>query len=242
MFGALAAVVGLVIGVASAVAQPAPPKAANAKTVGVVSAIGETFTLQKIGITVFGNESHNVAIGAWGIDDLVAARVSAALSKRFHVKRISVPKGAFASYESPGGMFRDRDAELREIVRKLASSQPCDLYVVVTKGYSPFGTTNQAAIGLGLVVAASALIDNSHLYALSTIRIYDGKTFAVLRSQHASMGQPTFMKTIKGPYREVDSSWWPSGQAASDARLREATRKLVEQSITMSIPALMQLD
>ena len=189
---------------------------------------------------MFGNESHAVPVEAWGLDELITARVAVALGQRYQVKRINVPKGVFTAYETPGGLFRDRDAELRDAVRKAAAGHPSDLYVVVTKGYSSFGTSNQGALGLGLVVAGSALVDSSYLHALSTVRLYNGKTFEVLGWQHASMGQPTFMMTIKGPHKQVDSSWWPSGQPASDARLKDATRKLVEQSITMTIPSLMK--
>jgi len=68
------------IGVAVA-QQPAKPKAPatnsppvkpstaeNTKCIGVISAIGDTFSLQKIGITVFGNELNTVPIDSWQID------------------------------------------------------------------------------------------------------------------------------------------------------------------------------
>src|SRR5687767_12657722 len=74
---------------------------AQAKTVGVISAVGSRFALQKVGITAFGNELNEVPIGAWGLDDAVASRVSAVLSKRFTVKRIAVPQEAFAAHEKP---------------------------------------------------------------------------------------------------------------------------------------------
>src|SRR5687767_13855280 len=103
---------------------------AQAKTVGVISAVGSTFALQKVGITVFGNELNEVPIASWRLDDAVASRVSAVLSKRFTVKRITVPQGAFAAYEKPAP-FSDSDATLQGIVRKLAGSANCDLYIVI---------------------------------------------------------------------------------------------------------------
>ena len=76
------------------VAAPETAKAvAKARTVGVISAVGGKFALQKVGITVFGNELNEVPIGSWGLDDAVAGRVSAVLSKRFTVRRINVPGG-----------------------------------------------------------------------------------------------------------------------------------------------------
>lgn len=217
----------------------APKKPDTRKSIGVISAIGHTFALQKVGVTVFGNELKEVPIDGWGIDGLVATKISALLSKQFNVRRVTFPKGAFAALETPGGLFRDSEAELQGIVRKIAAAQKCDLYVVVTRGGSAFGTTNQVVNGLGLVVAANPFFDNSHLYALSMLHLYDGQTFGLLRRQAASIGQPTFLKTIKGPHREVDQSWWPaSAQAAQNEKLKAATRTLVEQSLAMTVPNL----
>jgi hypothetical protein len=74
--------------------QPAKPIAVDGgKCIGVVSAIGDTFSLQKIGITVFGNELNSVPIDSWQIDNMVITKISAFLSKAWTVKRISYPKG-----------------------------------------------------------------------------------------------------------------------------------------------------
>jgi hypothetical protein len=62
---------------------------AGRKSVGVISALGDRFALQKVGITVFGNDYTDIPIEAWKIDDLVAAKVGAHLSKRFEVRRIT---------------------------------------------------------------------------------------------------------------------------------------------------------
>ena len=44
------------------------------KRVCVISAIGDTYSLQKVGITVFGNALDKVPIEAWGIDASWPAR------------------------------------------------------------------------------------------------------------------------------------------------------------------------
>src|SRR5271165_5485258 len=62
---------------------PAPPAkpADNGKCIGVLSAIGDSFSLQKIGITAFGNERNKVAIDSWQIDNLVMGKISAFMGK-----------------------------------------------------------------------------------------------------------------------------------------------------------------
>src|SRR5580700_1348258 len=103
----------LAVGSAAVAQQPAQPKtradvspppakpnvADSGKCIGVVSAIGDTFSVQKIGITVFGNELNTVPIDSWQIDNIVIAKISAFLNKAWTVKRISYPKGAFSSLD-----------------------------------------------------------------------------------------------------------------------------------------------
>ena len=118
----------------------AKPKAAadNGKCIGVVSAIGDTFSLQKIGITVFGNELNTVPIDSWQIDNLVIGKISAFLSKAWTVRRISYPKGAFSSLdERQHPLFYNYEEDLKGVVRRVTSSTKCDHYVVVVKRFQP---------------------------------------------------------------------------------------------------------
>jgi hypothetical protein len=81
--------------------EASPPANANAgdngKCIGVLSAIGDSFSLQKIGITAFGNERNKVPIDSWQIDDLVVRKIGAFLGKSWSVRPINYAKGAFAS-------------------------------------------------------------------------------------------------------------------------------------------------
>lgn len=225
----------------AALAQPAPPKKPDGrKTIGVISAIGEKFSVQKIGIMVFGNDLKETSINSWGIDELVASKISALLSKQYNVKRIAAPKGAFDAIEQPGGLFRDREAEQREIVRKIAAAQKSDLYIVVTRGGSPYSSTNQTLMGLGILEAGAPLYsDNVYLFALTVINVYDGRTFDLVKRQAGSIGQSTFLAVVNGPHQKLDKSWWPSSpQVDRNEKLKNATRALVEQSIAQTVPEI----
>lgn len=215
---------------------------ASAKTVGVISAVGRTFALQKIGITVFGNELKEVPIGSWGIDDAVASKVSALLGPRVKVKRLGAPQGAFASYDKPAP-FSNSDAELQSIVRKLAASQGCDLVIVVTRAGVPWGSSNQVVVGLGLLEAGGLInADNVTLFAVTTVHVYDGRTFERLAWQRTDfqIGASLMGKAINGPHRVLDRSWWPATpQAVHSDKLKSATRALVEQSLASTIPQVM---
>ncbi|MBX9588546.1 MAG: hypothetical protein K2X43_04525 [Hyphomonadaceae bacterium] len=239
------AVLLLVGGCTGSLGLPSPEASkaiAGAKTVGVISAVGHKFALQKIGVTVFGNELNEVPIDSWGIDDAVVSRVSALLGTRFAVKRISYPKGAFASYESPSA-FTDSGAVLQGIVRTIAASQKHDLYVVITRAGVPFSSTNQAVAGLGMVEAGGLInADNVHLFAITTVHVYDGRTFERLGWQRTEfqIGASLVGRVINGPYRTLDRTWWPANpQAVHTDRLKSATRALVEHSLATTIPEVM---
>src|SRR4051794_24392584 len=74
-----------------------PPPAASGKCVGVLSQLGETFAVEKVGIVVFQNALDEVPIDSWRIDDLVAARISTFVGHRATVRRLTLPRGAIAS-------------------------------------------------------------------------------------------------------------------------------------------------
>jgi hypothetical protein len=245
---AVVAVLMLLLGGCAGMAGVAAPETAKAvekaRTVGVMSAVGSKFALQKVGITVFGNELNEVPIGSWGLDDAVASRVSAVLSKRFTVKRIAVPQDAFAAYEGPGGVIGDSDATLQSIVRKVAGSANCDLYIVVTRSGVQFSGTNQAVAGLGMVEGGGAINpDNVTLFAVTVVSLYDGRTFERLIWQRpgfaigASMGN-----VVNAPHRKLDRSWWPATpQALNSEKYKVAARSLLTESVGAAVPEMMGL-
>jgi hypothetical protein len=216
---------------------------AKARTVGVISAVGSTFTLQKVGITVFGNELKEVPIGAWGLDDAAAGRVSAALGKRFTVKRIPVPPGSFAAYDTPAP-FSDSDATLQATVRKLAGSGSYDLIVVVTRAGVSFSGTNQVVAGVGMVEGGGAINpDNVTLYAVTTVHLYDGRTFERLTWQRPGFSIGGSMgNVVNAPHRSLDRTWWPATPEAVNAeKYKAAARTLLADSVSKAVQDIMGL-
>src|SRR5436853_3841193 len=60
-----------------AAAKQSVPEVGHCR-VGVISAIGDQFAVQKFGLTVFETEESEVPTSDWGLDNLVFARVRAA--------------------------------------------------------------------------------------------------------------------------------------------------------------------
>lgn len=239
---ALLLLCGCAGGSISAPSVEASKAISGARTVGVISAVGSKFAIQKVGITVFGNELKEVPIGSWRLDDAVAGRVSAALGKRFTVRRIAAPEGAFAAYDSPTAAFGDSDAALQGAVRKLAQSAKCDLYIVVTRAGISFSGTNQVVSGIGMVEGGGALNpDNVTLYAVTAVHLYDGRTFERLlwRRPAFSIGG-SIGNVVNAPHRRLDRTWWPATpQAVHREKYKAATRALLADSIAATVPEIM---
>jgi hypothetical protein len=224
---------------------PAPPAkpADNGKCIGVLSAIGDSFSLQKIGITAFGNERDKVAIDSWQIDNLVVGKISAFMGKSWSVRPISYPKGTFATLEQDHGLLYDYEAELAGIVRRVTSSTKCTHHVVVLKTSSRYGTSNQSIYGLGILEVGAPLHPWDHidyLHALYVIRVYDGRTFAKLGERRGSFDEWHF-SDIQGPYRQVDNASWPRPGAAPGAAVREGLRSLVAKSLDVTMPQVLRV-
>ena len=143
-----------------ALKKPAPPKpdagalaaagSEHGPCIGVIPHVGESFVVQRIGVTVFGNESKEVPIPSWGLDDLVVARVRAAAGPRVAVRRIAYPANAFEPYDNPQfSLFPKSGSDLKSIVQTVARGSGCERYVVVLKGVTQFSQTNQAVKGIG---------------------------------------------------------------------------------------------
>jgi len=217
------------------VAAPETAKAVEkARTVGVISAVGSKFALQKVGIMVFGNELNEVPIGSWGLDDAVASRVSGVLSKRFTVRRIS----------APAGLTWESEAAVQDNVRKLAASANCDLYIVVTTAGVPFGGTNQYVGGIGMVEGGGAINpDNVTLYAVTAVHLYDGRTFERLIWQRPGFAiGGSIGNVVNAPHRRLDRTWWPATpQAVHSEKYKAAARSLLTDSVGATVPEMMGL-
>ncbi len=225
-------------------AKPSPPD--RAKCIGVASAIGDAFYLRKIGITVFNNENDHVPIESWQIDNLVINKLSSFLSKNWVVRRISYPKGAFGVLDVNHPLFFNYEEELRGIVSGITSSTPCDHHVVVVKSASSYKGTNQSVYGLGMLELGAPLRTGEFIYALYSIRVYDGHNFTLLGRRDAVIEEPNvltaWMQPIHGPHLVVDTSWWPDASAAPGPMVRDGIRSLVEKGLDVTMPMILSTD
>src|SRR5262245_59291292 len=113
----LAFVLACVLATPLAGRSPAP-KAAGGGCVGVLSHIGDTLLVKKVGITAVQNEETEAPIAAWHVDELVVGKVGAFFGKRLSVRRIKPSPAAAFDEPQPS---RDGDADLGALIQSAAS-------------------------------------------------------------------------------------------------------------------------
>jgi hypothetical protein len=212
--------------------------------IGIIPALGNRLSLQHVGLTVFGNELTDVPIEAWGLDDIVVARVGAAAGGGTLMKRIAYAKGAFDSlYRLQKQGFRDGREDLPAVVRQLAANSNCDRYVVVTTSMGLLPGTNQTAVGLGLFTNwANGVSKRGVLFVFLQIAVLDGRNFTLHDDPSASLGAKladslSFFAKEKN-FQQVEYLEAPATPEATarDARLRDGMRTLLTEKLDKMLP------
>jgi hypothetical protein len=227
----------LLLGACAGITPGVVEKLDGIRQIGIISAFGDKFYLRKVGVTVFGNDSNEFPVAAWGIDDLVVTKVRTMLGQRVDVRPVTYQRSAF--YESNAG-------GIGGAVRAAAPTGGVDAYVVITRGVSKLGATNQFVNGLGLLEGSGGVLysNSYYIYALYAVSIVDAKTFAskgIVRSVMPGEAQinPLPTTVLIGPHRQVDKSWWPTSlDAASNQRLKGAVVELIDKSLRNTLQEL----
>lgn len=225
--------------------RPAAPTDSGSCQIGVIPVIGSQFAVEKIGITIFGNERTEVSIDGWGLDDLAVARVRAA-APGIAVRRIAYAKGAFEKYEDPApGLFQNPKDDLTAIVRHISANANCERYVVVTEFTGNPDGIEHPFHGIG-VFQGSSLFSPTALFANIQVTVFDGQTFAIHKSPFGlgSVLAGTFARMTQDPLSELDKSSFPepAAAAASSVLLRDRTRILVAAKLDKILPAYLKAE
>ncbi len=211
-------------------------------SLGVVSAIGDRFSVEKFGLTIFETEESYVPIEDWGLDDLVLARVRAATHDDPTVRKIAYPKGAFEPYFNPKSrLLPDPREGLPAIVRSFTATTNCERYLVVTRVKAELSGTHLTTDGIGVWSRGlGSLARHSRLHANFAINVLDGTTYEKLDRAFAGFGArfSLSMRIAEDSLSDLDNSQFPepAAAAASSQALREKTRALVAARLDQTLP------
>ena len=229
---------------AKATAKP-PVTADNGPCqIGVISALGDQFVVQKVGLTVFGNERTEVPVN-WGFDDLVVARLRAA-APGMAVRRLAYAKGAFEPYYNPPvRLFRNSREDLTAIVRQIAGNANCERYVVVVTFAGTLPGTNQTLSGIGILNHGTSLFSRTTLFTHVSVLVFDGQTFAIHKNPSATFESAlarAFQPEKPNPLVELDNASFPepASEAANSVMLRDRVRALLAANLDKTLPAYLK--
>lgn len=244
---------------AKPVAKKAAPKGKAAATkpvateagpcrLGVISAVGDRFAVQKFGLTIFETEESEVAVDGWGLDELVVARVRAATNNDPTVRRIAFPKGAFQTFYNPTSRFLPDPREgLPAIVRNITPTAKCDRYLVVTRSKGQVPGTNLILDGVGAYNRGiGSVLRHSHLFAHIALSMLDGITYERVNRPFAGVGArlAAGLRITEDPLTKLDNSLFPESTAAvpGSTALRERTRTLIAANLDQVLPDYLKND
>lgn len=227
----------LLLGACAGITPGIAPKLDGVKRIGIVSAMGDVFSLKKVGVTVFGNDQSEFPIGAWGIDDLMVSKVRSTLGRQFDIRPVTYQRSAFYASNAGG---------IGAMVRAASPSPGVDAYVVLTRGVSKVGATNQFVSGLGLLEGSGGVLYSNRyfVHAIYAVYMIDANAFssmgvAISLMPGESLVDPLRATVLRGPHRQVDQSWWPtSPDAASNQRLKGAVVELIDNSLSNTLQQL----
>lgn len=225
---------------------------ASAKTVGIVSAIGDDFTFTRAGLTAPTQAERHFSIGTWGLDDLIAIRVGLILGPRYQVEGLTYSRAPFLAKEavSPFAVSNAvsrltgaSENRLSDLVRSQVVPQGLDVYVVLTKATSPYGSRGLTVGGIGVIERVAAFGSSGQLHALYTVTVIDGHTFKVIGKKQAGALESDELFRLKGPSREIGAEVLSAAQnpAGSD-ELKAAVVDLIDRGLTKTLQDLQLID
>ena len=233
---------------AKAAAKPPAAAETGSCRLGVISAIGDRFAVQKFGLTVFETEESEVAVDVWGLDDLVVARVRAAAGADPAVRRIAYPKGAFEPFYHPTSRFLPDPREgLPAIVRGITPAAKCERYLVVTRFKGQVPGTNLVLDGIGAYSRGlGSIVRHSHLFANVSVTLLNGGNYETISRPFAGLGTrlAAGLRLTEDPLTKLDNSLFPESASAVPANvtLRERTRTLIAASLDQTLPNYLKND
>jgi hypothetical protein len=236
----LAALLLLVLLGACAAIDSSPPKLGAVKTIGIISAIGDEFTLTKAGLTGLKNNAQSFSIESWGIDDLIVSRATSLLSRRFEASPVIYRRATFAALEGDSAVAAVnllRDDPIKKVIPAEVSPLGLDAYVIITKAKSKYGSTGRTVAGFGIIDHRAVFGSYAQIHALYVVRVIDGHGYKLIDKKSASPLNNAEMFRLAGPSRLVDDSFLPT---ANDPPGNEPLKAAITDLIDRSLPTTLQ--
>jgi hypothetical protein len=210
-------------------------KLARVHTIGVISTVGQRFTMQLVGLTVFGNKGGQLRVEDWRVDEHIEERVATTLGDRLAFKLVAFDPAAFTAPRRPQ-LFTSFSPG--KAVRALPD-QGVEVYIVLaaeTRQDARFGT-RQYFDGLGLFRYANPFEEGPKdvLHANYAIWVVEAKTGKVLTYNPALI--PSVRFGHEPPAKALEVDLWADKPESMPADRKAELRNLAEALIDQSLDA-----
>lgn len=188
-------------------------------------------------MVVFGSDFKEMAIASWGIDEMITAKVRAALISRFDVRPVTYKRAVFAAFPDRSGLIAQNFNP--EVVRTQVSPQGLNAYLVVVKAERSYGGSRQLVEGIGSAEGNTDVDPIMFVHTYYNMFLVDGRDFRIKSQVGANIPKPyNFFKRdyMSSPSRQVDASLWPKTlDAAANPRLKAVVVELIDQSLAPTL-------
>jgi hypothetical protein len=198
---------------------------ATIRTVAVISAIGDSLSLEGVGL--LGQTEQSVSIAGWGIDSWITAEVSKRLSGRFTV--LSVPINPTSVAQCDG---------IDQCAGMLPHTDAVDAYVLVLKEWTP-GNDRRDFRGIGIWHVPTIGRSGSMVHVVYGIAVISARTGEVINHGRARSPDSGFFGPA-APMEDIAESLWPENAAEMSAAQGEALRAVILDLIARSLPSALK--
>jgi hypothetical protein len=241
-FPTLACLLAAAIVLAGCVTRPIDAgKASSYKRIGVLSAMGERFSVGRVGVTIFSTGGTEGELDL-GTDAFMTKQAMASLSQRYQVVDLEKYRKAFIDqpkhWSGEQGLFAEKTPAVPNVVRQLMGEEKLDAYVLITPGYGSVRGTNQSVAGIGLLKKEELLrTGDVRLYVSYIVTVIDGVDYSVQADMRAYPEDETPMSFLGGG-STLSSPNWPvhAETLTNPEKSREQLRNVMQLLLTQSVP------
>ncbi|HEY1614298.1 MAG TPA: hypothetical protein VGF97_11460 [Rhizomicrobium sp.] len=168
---------GLLLLVATLFAPgPAPAAETPIKTIGIISAVGDTLEVSDMGLTVFTDAHRSMDVSDWKLGHDIAGAFQDVLSRRYDA-RVVAEDAPMAEMEKP-------PSELAAAVRALLKpGETYDAYLLIVPATRPdtMGWTKQNLSGIGLYRRHKMIDSEPFIFTSCNVSLIDGRSLQILQ-------------------------------------------------------------
>lgn len=193
---------------------------ARINNVAVISLMGNTFSLNRVGTTIFESKLKTADVKDWAIDAFIEARLTENLQGKF--KKVKILK------DRPTEMTSESLKSMTDSARALGFD------AVVVAMPSSYGNAPAMRPGYGLQRTSSIYSAHSNVYILGLVRVYsavDGKVLAWQWTFDSMSGKPNVLADEELPWKDEFSQFNPQEKSNLEKALKAHIAGAMEYSV-----------